>query len=176
MNIKHILGATVLASFVFGCGGGDKSSSNDQSIKGNLKGDWQTECLSNGNDSIIVYASHDLIDGSALYGEGTELYSTSDCSGSVTTSWKLVGPVSYGGTVSTSICSAQKFDATFSLIEIDGVSYDGEKFDRVMSQLSALQRNRSSLACIYRDNYLEGTRSDGARPDEVNTIFVFYRQ
>ena len=176
MNTKYLLCITILTAALMGCGGGKSDGDSvNSTIEGGLKGDWETSCISVDDSSLILHASHDIVDGKAFYGEGTTSYYTSDCSGSPKVSWKLGGAVSYNGEIATAICTAEKFDTTFSIIEIDGKTYTGNNFDTVMNQIGNLERKRSSLACIYKDNYLEGAGVPGARPNTVNPALVYYR-
>ena len=173
MNIKYSLAVTVMASFIFGCGGGksDDNGNGGGSIPQDIAGDWVTSCLSFTNgSSAIFYASHEIIDGTAFYGEGVEAFDTSDCSGTASAEWKLGGKVTYGGTVSTSTCKAEKFDAQYSVLVIKEKTYTGAEFDSAMNQLSNLSKSKSSMACIYNDDYLEAGQGN-----EMNTEVVYYR-
>ena len=119
-----------------------------------------------------MHASHEIIEGAAFYGEGVEVFDTSDCSGTASAKWKLGGKVTYGGTVSTSTCQAEKFDTQFSVLVFKEKTFTGAEFDSAMSQLPDLPKTRSLLACIYKDNYLEGA----GQGNKMNTDAVYSRE
>ena len=164
MDIKQLAILTLTCALTLGCGGGSKGSSNSSGTTGGggaatIQGYWLSPCFpidKDGTSSNIVVGFDKGDNGTPIYGEQYRFYYSGDCSGAIRGTMGLGGAVSYLGKQTQSICTAEKFSASFTIFSIDDKQATSDQITKMKSQLG---ETRSDKACKYRGNLLFGAES-----------------
>ena len=132
-------------------GGGGNNGGG--SAEASIQGTWGSSCipLKDGSTAVLQYTFGKTDKGTKLYAETYGFYKSGDCSGSPGT-FSLLGPVTYKGSQSTSVCVAENFSSTFVAAIVDGKVMSDQKFSETKYYNQAV----SNMACVYRGNLLMG--------------------